>query len=125
MQPAQPRPALPAGMHIVTVTFNYDFSRTPSCTPKPAKRCVQQFNVYDVSSGGKRRTKLFSIPAAPDETKLVNGITGKSPQMALEPGKHQLAVTAQMATGSESAVDASTTWVEIPAPQTKPATPVN
>ena len=74
-----------------------------------------QFNVYDISAGAKSPTKLFSVPAPPGETKPANGISGKSPRLLLEPGKHQLAVTAQMSDGKESKVDATSTWVDIPA----------
>lgn len=81
--------------------------------------CVQEFIVYDTSVGLKVRTKLFSIPVPPGETKLVKGITGKSPLLLFESGKHRIAVTAQMAGGKESDIDASMTWVEVPAPENK------
>ncbi len=112
-----------SGKHTVTVTFNYDFSRTPSCSAKVTKHCIHQFNVYDVSAGAKKRVKLFSIPATPGETKAVPGIKGSSPLMVFEPGKHKLAVTAQDANGKESNVDADTTWVTVP-PPTAPPKPV-
>ncbi len=111
--------------HTVTVTFNYDYSKTPACSPAVTKSCVQQFNVYDISAGDQNRTKLFSIPVAPGETKPVKGIIGKSPLLSFEPGKHRLAVTAQEANGRESIVDASTTWVVIPPAEKKPAPPSN
>jgi len=100
--------------HTITVTFNYDFSKTPSCSATVTKSCVQQFNVYDLSAGFETRTKMFSIPVEPGQTKVVNGIKGKSPLLAFEPGRHKLGVTAQMAGGPESPVEASTTWVVIP-----------
>ena len=102
------------GKHTITVNFNYDFSKTPSCSETTKKMCVVQFNVYDISAGLKSRRNLFSVPAPPGETKLVKGITGKSPRLSLDPGKHELAVTAQMSNGTESNVDATTTWVDIP-----------
>jgi hypothetical protein len=74
-----------------------------------------QFNVYDISAGAKSPIKLFSVPAPPGETKPAHGISGKSPRLLLKPGKHQLAVTAQMSDGKESKVDATSTWVDIPA----------
>ena len=113
--------ARPSSKHIVTITFNYDFSKTPSCSATVTKSCVQQFNVYDLSAGFETRTKMFSIPVAPGQTALVNGITGKSPLLAFEPGRHKLGVTAQMAGGPESPVEASTTWVVIPPADKKPA----
>lgn len=109
-----------SGKHTVTVAFDYDFSRTPACSRTVTKACIQQFNVYDISTGEKHRVKLFSIPVTPGETKSVRGITGKSPPLVFEPGKHQLAVTAQGANGRESAVNADTTWVTVPAPEAKP-----
>lgn len=110
-------------MHTITVNFNYDFSKTPSCSATVTKSCVQQFNVYDISSGAKSRAKLFSIPAPSGQTGPVKGITGKSPLLAFEPGKHKLGVTAQMSNGKESFVEASTTWVEIPVPPKSPSAP--
>jgi hypothetical protein len=82
------------GKHTITVNFSYDFSKTPSCSEKIKNACIVQFNVYDISAGAKSPTKLFSVPAPPGETKPAKGISGKSPRLLLEPGKHQLAVTA-------------------------------
>ena len=102
------------GKHTITVNFNYDFSKTPSCSERIRKACVVQFNVYDISAGAKSPTKLFSVPAPPGETRPANGISGMSQRLLLQPGKHQLAVTAQMPDGKESKVDARSTWVDIP-----------
>lgn len=113
-----PQPASPS-KHAVTVNFDYDFSKTPACSKMVTKACVQQFIVYDISAGLTARTKLFSIPVPPGETKLVKGITGKSPLLLFESGKHRIAVTAQIAGGKESDIDASMTWVEVPAPDNK------
>ena len=112
--------ARPSSKHTITVTFNYDFSKTPSCSPTVTKSCVQQFNVYDLSAGFESRTKIFSIPVEPGQTKPVNGIKGKSPLTSFEPGRHKIGVTAQMAGGPESPVEASTTWVAIPPADKKP-----
>lgn len=113
--------------HSVTVTFNYDFTHTPACPdgvkPDPKKGCVSQFIVYDISGGVKNRIKLFTVAAPAGATKVVNGITGKSPELVFEPGKHELAVTAQMNGGTESAVNAATVWIEIPPPATAPGSP--
>jgi hypothetical protein len=119
--PAAPAPA--SAKHTITVNFNYDFSKTPSCSATVTKSCVQQFIVYDISAGAKSRYKLFSVPAPPGQTVPVKGITGKSPLLSFEPGKHKLGVTAQMSNGKESFVEASTTWVEIPPPEKQPAAP--
>jgi hypothetical protein len=116
-----PQPAA-SSKHTITVNFDYDFSKTPACSKTVTKACVQEFIVYDISAGLTVRTKLFSIPVPPGETKLVKGITGKSPLLFFESGKHRIAVTAQMADGKESNTDASMAWVELPAPENKLAT---
>jgi hypothetical protein len=113
-----PQPAS-SSKHTITVNFDYDFSKTPACSKTVTMACVQEFIVYDTSAGLKVRTKLFSIPVPPGETKLVKGITGKSPLLLFESGKHRIAVTAQMAGGKESDIDASMTWVEVPAAENK------
>jgi hypothetical protein len=103
-----------AAKHSVTVTFDYDFRRTPACSDTVKKNCIALFNVYDVSGGAKNRFKLFTIPVPAGATKLVNGITGKSPELVFEPGKHRLAVTAQLDSGRESITNAATVWVVVP-----------
>src|SRR5204863_1776233 len=80
---------LPRRDRTVTVTFDYDFKLNPACSPKLTKNCVKQFNVYDISSGG--RTKLFSIPVPAGAAGSVKGITGTSPPVPA--GQHTLAVT--------------------------------
>jgi hypothetical protein len=99
----------------ITVKFDYDFRRTPACGEKVAKHCVQQFVVYDVSAGLPKRTKLFTIPV-PDgsDRRALTGITGTSPHLVFESGKHELAVMAQTPDGSESLPRACTTWITIP-----------
>ena len=102
------------GVHTVSVTFNYDFARTPACSDKVTKDCVRQFIVYDISAGVKTRARLFTI-AVPDGARgMVQGITGTSPRLDFESGKHQLAVTAQEPSGAESRHYAATVWVVIP-----------
>ena len=126
--PSQPQTQVRArasAKHTVTVTFNYDFSKTPACSATVKSSCVTEFNVYDVSAGDQARTKMFSVPAPAGETKSVKGITGKSPLLAFEPGKHKLAVTAEMANGKESSVEDSTTWVVVPPGDKQPAPPAN
>jgi hypothetical protein len=113
-----PQPA-PSSKHTITVNFDYDFSKTPACSKTVTKASVQKFIVYDISAGLKVRTKLFSIPVPPGETKLVKGIMGKSPLLLIESGRHRIAVTAQMADGKESDIDAGMTWVEVPASENK------
>ena len=95
----------------VTVAFDYDFRLNPACSPKLTKNCVKQFNVYDISSGG--RTKLFSIPVPAGATGSVKGITGTSPPVPLAAGKHTLAVTAESAEGTESDSSACAATVKV------------
>jgi hypothetical protein len=102
--------------HTITVKFDYDFTKMPACAPPPKvnEKCVAQFNVYDISAGPQRRTKLFSIPAPVGETKQVAGITATSPARRFESGKHLISVAMQMPDGTESDAQACTIWVEIP-----------
>jgi hypothetical protein len=51
-------------MRTVTVTFDYDFSRFPACSTKITQKCVQQFNVYEVSA--KPPIFLFTVPVPPN-----------------------------------------------------------
>ena len=86
----------------VTVTFDYDFSKFPPCSAKVTKKCIQQFNVWEVS--GNTPIFLFSIPISPDAKGLVKGITGTAPKKrALFTGPHRFGVSAKMpAPGGES-----------------------
>ena len=104
-------PGDPANMHTVTVTFDYDFSKAPACSPKPTKKnCIKEFHVFDVSGG---QYKLFTIPAPVGATGMVKGITVQSSSRAFEPGTHFIAVTATDATGLESNSQMSKTSVEV------------
>jgi len=121
---AQTPPPDPANTHKVTVTFDYDFTKTPPCSPKvTAKTCIKQFDVYDVSGG---RYKLFTIPAPAGATGVVKGITGQGPSRTFEPGTHFIAVTAENAAAVESDTNAARVSVEVkrkslPAPAAAPA----
>ena len=106
-----PTPNGPPEPHTISVTFDYDFRGSPPCSAKKApKKCVKQFNVYDISGG---RFKLFSIPVPDNAKGVVKAITGQSPQRKFEPGTHFIAVTAENASGEESDVNAARTTVEI------------
>jgi hypothetical protein len=100
--------------HTITLTFDYDFRITPACSSKITKDCVQQFVAYDISAGIPNRTKLISIPVPPGASGLVKGITATIPPRVFEPGKHLLAVTAQMLSGAESDPRRCTAWEELP-----------
>jgi hypothetical protein len=99
----------PANQHTITVVFDYDFEKSPSCAEKPTlKKCVRQFVVYDVSG---KRFRLFSFPVPEGARGFVKGIKAESPTRIFLPGKHFIAVTAQNAAGAESNPNAATTAV--------------
>jgi hypothetical protein len=118
--PAQARTqtAAPAPVtHVITVRFDYDFDRTPACSSsQPKSPCVQQFVVYDVSSGPlpTQRTQLFTIPLPSDPKGRKRRISQPSPPLLLERGRHMIAVTAQMPDNkTESFPGACTVWIFI------------
>jgi len=113
-RPAQP-PTESHSVHFVTVKFDYDFSKTPPCSAKVTKDCVQQFVAYDISAGVKHRRKLFEIPLPADTKNQATPIAATSPQkLDFESGKHLIAVVAQEPNGVESKHRACTTWIDIP-----------
>lgn len=80
----------------VTVTFNYDFSKYPPCSATVTKKCIQQFNVWEVSAD--KPIFLFTIPVPPNATGLVKDITGTSPKKRVfYTGPHRFGVSAKMA----------------------------
>jgi len=90
-QPLQPPQAV---MRTVKVKFDYDFSRFPACSAKITRKCVQQFNVYEVSANPP--IFLFSIPVPPDAKGKMSGITGSAPQKrSFFTGPHRFGVTAK------------------------------
>lgn len=94
------------GQHTVAVTLNYDFTTDGACSATVTKSCLQQFNIYDVTTGTP--VKLFSITAPAGANGPVNGITGTSGQLSLKSGVHIFGATAQMADGTESNPNGST-----------------
>jgi hypothetical protein len=94
------------GQHILTVTLNYDFTVDNACSTTVTKSCVQQFNIYEVTSGTP--VKLFSVPAPLGANSAVTGIAGTSAPLSMKSGVHIFGATAQMADGSESSPNAST-----------------
>jgi hypothetical protein len=111
--PVATPPATPSAKHSITVKFDYDFSRSPVCSAKVTSKCVQQFNVYDVSGGPQHRVKLFSVPVPAGASGQMKGITATSPQLVFEPGTHFFAVTAQPTAGDESNPVACQTTAQI------------
>jgi hypothetical protein len=94
-----------AAGHTVAVTLNYDFTADAACSTTATKNCLQQFNIYDVTTGTP--VKLFSITAPAGANGPVNGITGTSGQLSLTSGVHIFGATAQMADGTESSPNGS------------------
>lgn len=80
------------GQHTLTVTLDYDFTADNACSASVTKGCLQQFNVYDITSGTP--VKLFSFAAPAGATGPVNGITGTSGLITLHAGTHTFAATA-------------------------------
>jgi hypothetical protein len=93
-------PTAGSAQHSVTVQFDYDFTKTPACTAKVTKACVQKFNVYDIS--GDKPYLLFSIPAPQNAHGVMKGITATSPRMWFAIGSHRIGVSAQMPDGVKS-----------------------
>jgi hypothetical protein len=82
-------------MRTVTVTFNYDFSQFPPCSTTITKKCIQQFNVYEVSAS--KPVFLFSVPVPPSAKGKVNEITGSAPsKRAFLTGPNRFGVSAKM-----------------------------
>jgi hypothetical protein len=111
-----PAPASAPAKHTITVRFDYDFNRTPACPQPKDKPCVAQFIVYDISAGTmpEKRFKLFTVAVPPDAKGAVRGIKGTSPPLAFQPGKHLLAVAAQMPDKKESNPAACQFWLTVP-----------
>jgi hypothetical protein len=99
--------------HKITVKFNYDFRSTPPCSAKVTQRCVERFNLYDISAGVAKRTKLMSIPVPNDVHGGTAQISATTPPLLFEPGKHLLAVVAEMPQGIESDPKDCTVLVQI------------
>jgi len=100
--------------HTIRFVFSYDFRITPPCSSTVKEKCVQQFNFYEISPGISNRVKLGSIPAPADATGFVKGITGTTKPFLFTSGRHMVAVSAQMADGSESDLSQCTKIIKIP-----------
>jgi hypothetical protein len=103
-----------ASKHSIILKFDYDFRLTPACTSATKKNCVERFEVYDISAGLAKCTKLACLAVPSDAKGLVKGLSVTTPSLLFETGKHLLAVTAQMPNGKESDPMKCTVWVEIP-----------
>ena len=100
--------------HTISVTFDYNFALTPACSATVTQKCVKQFNIYDISPGVAKRTKIGSVPIPSNATGLVKGISGTTDPVLFDPGKHRLAVSAQMPDGTESDPRFCSAIVQIP-----------
>ncbi|MGB7437434.1 MAG: hypothetical protein WBR26_10515 [Candidatus Acidiferrum sp.] len=100
--------------HRLTVTFNYDFTVTPACSPKVKQGCVQQFNLYDISAGIPKRVKLGAIPVPNGATGFVKGISATSQPFQIKSGNHKFAVSAQRPDGIESDFSKCMIKVKVP-----------
>lgn len=100
--------------HKITFAFDYDFGVTPACSPTVKQACVQQFNFYDISRGVAKRTKLGSLPVPAGAAGFVKGISFTTDSFLFNPGRHMVAVGAQMSNGQESDLSKCSTIVKIP-----------
>ena len=99
--------------HTIKFTFDYDFGITPACSAEVKKGCVQRFNFYDTSGGVATRVKLGSLPVPTVANGLVRGISFTTERRLFSPGKHMVAVSAQLADGMESDVSRCSAIVKI------------
>lgn len=127
----QPSPQTPSHqLHFIIVNFDYDFSKTPPCSPrKPKRPCVAQFAIYETTAGTleKLRIFLFYVPLPAKRNGSVP-ITFQSPkQIDFVLGWHKLSVGALEDTGKGSHLklcDSCATWIKVQVgPSPTPSTP--
>ncbi len=109
---------------MITVIFDYDFSRTPACSAKVTTNCVEQFVVYETSSSIDDAFVLGTVPLPANAQGLVRGIGGTTRLITFSSGSHRIAVTAQGppppvsqgpdAKPAESSRTACFTWITTP-----------
>jgi hypothetical protein len=97
----------------VTVTFDYDFSKNPPCSAKVTKKCIQQFDVWEVSAD--KPIFLFTISPPLNAAGIVTGITGSAlKKRAFFTGPHRIGVSAKMhAPDSESNPNQCMVFVQV------------
>src|SRR5215469_3366726 len=86
----------------IKVTFDYDFRITPACSANVTQKCVQQFNLYEVSLGISKRAKLHSIPVPTGATGFVVAISATTEPDLFASGRHRGGVSAQVPNRQES-----------------------
>jgi hypothetical protein len=99
--------------HSIKVTFTYNFDVTPACSSAVKRNCVKQFVVYDLSAGYPHRTVLLTIPVPAAAKGVVDGITGTTPVLLFETGKHLISVVAEDLSNQESDAKQCVAWVAI------------
>jgi len=114
---ASPKPA----PHTISVTFDYNFDRTPACADKIQHHCVKQFIIYDISAGSRHARQIGTIALPEHPYGLKHGIAGKTDPHVFESGKHLIAVVAQEPEpqahpleSNTAACTSCTIWVNIP-----------
>jgi len=117
--------------HCITVTFDYDFTKTPACPGKnPATPCVSEFAIFETTAGERKdqRIPLFKVPVPPNSKGVVKGIAQQSPyQRDFVLGWHRLGVAALVLNGRKSTLkfcDSCATWIYVRVgPTTTPSVP--
>jgi hypothetical protein len=109
--PAPTAASTGSAKHVITLTFDYDFTKTPACSATVKVHCVAKFSVYDISS--HKPYFLFFAPVPNGAHGLTKGITATSPQLLFAVGKHRIAVSAVEPDGSESPPHECKTIIEI------------
>ncbi|MFZ3380166.1 MAG: hypothetical protein WA211_21200 [Candidatus Acidiferrales bacterium] len=122
--PAPAQSAAPASTaagsatHSITLTFDYDFTKTPACSDTVKPQCVAKFGVYDIS--GSKPYLLFYAPVPKGAHGVMKGITATSPPLLFAVGKHRIAVSAREPNGVESPPHDCKVIVEIKAADATP-----
>ena len=101
------------GNHRISFTFDYDFRNTPACTKKVATHCVKQFVLYDLSAGIRKKTMLGTAPL-PEHPKGLMHVSATTDPILFDPGRHLIAVSAEMEDGTQSDPRRCTTIVIVP-----------
>jgi len=130
-----PSPQAPDAWHCITVTFAYDFKKTPPCAgAKPVHPCVAQFGIYETTAGMNKTNAvpLFNVALPPNPKGVVAAITQQSPKpIDLALGWHRLCVAALDNIGASSMrlwCPTCGTWIYVqsgPTPSPSTSVPCN
>lgn len=111
----------PFALHFITVTFDYDFAKTPPCSKKkPVHPCVDHFSIFETTAGTKKkyRVPLFDVPL-PSQPQGKKTVSQQSPQQInFVLGWHKLGVAAVDPLNGESTLHfcmscATWIWVQV------------